>query len=203
LLVITDRKQAQFPLEDMATRLFAGGCRWLSLREKDLAAADRLAQLRRLVALGARWGARVSVHGDVAAAAESGAAGIHLSARGRVPDARRILGSAALIGRSAHSLEEVAQAAEEGADYVTLSPIFVTASKPGYGPPLGLAALALAGRYGVPVLALGGVDDSNLAACLAAGAAGAAMMGGVMRAADPQAFMAGLLTRMGVKLAPG
>jgi thiamine-phosphate pyrophosphorylase len=190
----------------VAAQLFAGGCRWLSLREKDLAAPDRLALLRRLVALGAPWRAQICVHDDVAAAAEAGAAGVHLPANGAVQDARRVLGSTALIGQSAHSDEEVIRAAEAGADYVTLSPIFVTESKPGYGPPLGLAALGLAGRRAsrsVPVLALGGLDDSNLAACLAAGAAGAAVMGGAMRAEDPQAFMAGLTARMDANLVAG
>ncbi len=177
----------------------------MSLREKDLAAPDRLARLRDLVALGARWRAQVCVNDDVAAAAEAGAAGVHLPANGAVQEARRILGSTALIGQSAHSVEAVIRAAEAGADYVTLSPIFVTESKPGYGPPLGLSALGLARRAprSVPVLALGGLDESNLAACLAAGAAGAAMMGGAMRAADPQAFMAGLVARMDANLVAG
>lgn len=206
LLVITDRTQARRPLEDVAARLFAGGCRWLSLREKDLAASDRLALLRNLIALGAQWGAQVGVHDDIAAAAEAGAAGVHLPASGVVPEARRILGSTALIGQSAHSVEEVIRAAEAGADYVTLSPIFATASKPGYGPPLGLSAFSLLrhrATRAIPVLALGGLDENNLAACLAAGAAGVAVMGSAMRAADPQAFMAGMLTGMGADLAPG
>jgi thiamine-phosphate pyrophosphorylase len=200
-LVITDRHLARTPLDDVAARLFAGGCRWLSVREKDLSAADRLALLRRLVALGESWQARVTIHDDVAAAAEAGAAGVHLPASGAVQDARRLLGRKALIGQSAHNAEEVARAAAAGADYVTLSPIFATISKPGYGPALGLATL---GRtWPLPVLALGGIDASNAAGCLAAGAAGVAVMGGAMRAPDPRAFMADLLARMGANLAPG
>jgi thiamine-phosphate pyrophosphorylase len=201
LLVITDRHQARTPLDDVAARLFAGGCRWLSLREKDLSAADRLALLRRLVALGARWQARVTIHDDIAAAAEAGAAGVHLPSDGSVAEARRLLGNDALIGQSAHNADEIARAAAAGADYVTLSPIFATISKPGYGPALGLAVLGEA--WPLPVLALGGIDANNAAGCMAAGAAGVAVMGGAMRALDPQAFMADLLARMGANLAPG
>ena len=51
-----------------------------------------------------------------------------------------------------------AAAAGEGCDYATLSPIFVSASKPGYGPALGVGALRDAP---LPVYALGGVDPSN------------------------------------------
>ena len=57
LLVITDRRQARGPLEMVAEAAFAGGCRWLSLREKDLDALSREALLRRLVTIGRRFGA--------------------------------------------------------------------------------------------------------------------------------------------------
>lgn len=201
LLVITDRHQARAPLEDVAARLFAGGCRWLSLREKDLPAGDRLALLRRLVALGARWQARIMIHEDVTAAAEAGAAGVHLPADGDVRGVRRMLGSRALIGLSAHSADEVVRAADSGADYVTLSPIFATISKPGYGPALGPALLGK--RWPLPVFALGGIDASNAADCIAAGAAGIAVMGGAMRAADPTAFIADLLAAIAGNLAAG
>jgi thiamine-phosphate pyrophosphorylase len=77
---------------------------------------------------------------------------------------------------------------------VTLSPIFLTASKPGYGPAVGLAALAAAARLSPgPVVALGGIGADNIAACLAAGARGIAVMGEIMRAADPEATVRRLL----------
>jgi len=198
-LVITDRHQARVPLAQIAAQLFAGGCRWLSLREKDLSAAERISLLRQLIALGRPSLAYVIVHDDVAGAAEAGAAGVHLPASGNVAKARRLLGSSALIGRSAHSVDEVARAAADGADYVTLSPIYATSSKPGYGPALGHAALG--GAWRVPVVALGGIDASNARECLVAGAAGVAVMGGAMRAPDPQAFMAALLRAMDANIA--
>lgn len=199
LLVITDQRQASMSLETVAARLFAGGCRWLSLREKDMTLSARLDLLRRLLVLGARWGALITVHEDAAAAIEAGAAGVHLSAGASTKAARRLLGGRSLIGQSAHNAEEVAKAAAEGADYVTLSPIFTSASKPGYGPALGPQVLGQA--WPLPVVALGGVDETNIAACFAAGASGVAVMGCAMRAADPDALMADLLARKGTKLA--
>lgn len=198
LLVITDRHQARVSLEDVAAELFAGGCRWLSLREKDLPPPERLALLRRLAAAGAPWGAMVMVHDDLAAA-KACATGVHLPAGASVQDARRLLGDGVLIGQSAHDAGEIARAAQAGVDYVTLSPIFVTESKPGYGPALGLAVLGRA--WPTPVLALGGIDESNIGACVAAGAAGAAVMGGAMRASAPRAFMASLLSRLAANVA--
>src|SRR6266849_4413753 len=97
--------------------------------------------------------------------------------------ARRRL-PAGLIGVSTHGPEEAAAQLKAGADYVTLSPIFLTASKPGYGPAVGLDALAAAARLSPgAVIALGGINADNLAACLAAGARGIAVMGEIMRAA--------------------
>ena len=88
-------------------------------------------------------------------------------------------------GRFCHSHEELAGAA--GAPFVTLSPIFPSRSKPGYGPPLGLAALArMCVTVRTPVYALGGVDTPDrVRDCLSEGAAGVAVMGSVMRADAP------------------
>lgn len=193
VLVITDRHQAKRPLEEIAAALFAGGCRWLSLREKDLPAGERRALLQRLVALAKDCGATITVHDDLDAAAALGL-GLHLPAQGSVSEARRVLGANALIGISTHSVEDVAEAMVAGADYATLSPIFLSQSKPGYGPALGLDVLHCAAK--MPLLALGGVDTGNAAACLDAGAAGIAVMGEAMRAVSPKDFMAGLLARL-------
>ncbi|HEV8680824.1 MAG TPA: thiamine phosphate synthase [Stellaceae bacterium] len=193
LLVISDRSQTMRPLVEVAAAAFAGGCRWFSLREKDLPTAGRSDLLRALVALGHRFGAVVSVHDDVAAAIACGAGGVHLPGGGDPGEARRHLPHG-LIGVSAHSPAEAAAQLAAGADYVTLSPIFLSASKPGYGPALGLDALAKAARLAPgPIIALAGIDAGNAADCLAAGARGIAVMGEVMRAADPEAAVRRLI----------
>lgn len=197
LLVITDRTQARAPLERTVEAVFAAGARWLLLREKDLPAAARLTLLRRLVALGRSYEATVTVSADVEAARQAGAAGVHLPRDGDTSAARARLGPSALIGRSAHDRAEIEAAEAAGASYVTLSPIFPTPSKPGYGPALGLETLArCAGGTGLPVVALGGVDASNAAACRGAGAAGVALMGSIMRAGDPAALVRATLSAM-------
>jgi thiamine-phosphate pyrophosphorylase len=102
---------------------------------------------------------------------------------------------AGLVGRSCHDVAELARLSTE--DYVTLSPIYPTATKPGYGPALGPAAAA-ALTPPVPWLALGGVDSPDrAAACAAAGASGVAVLGAVMRAADPGAVVRALATGFG------
>ncbi len=195
-LVISDRGQATKPLVEIAEAVFRAGCRWFSLREKDLFRHDRRELLAALVTLGQRFGATVTVHDDIEAAVATGAGGVHLPGGGDPAAARRRLRQG-LIGVSAHSPEEAAAQLKAGADYVTLSPIFLTASKPGYGPAVGLDALAEAALLSAgPVIALGGIADDNLASCVAAGARGVAVMGEIMRAADPEAIVRRLLAAM-------
>jgi thiamine-phosphate pyrophosphorylase len=100
------------------------------------------------------------------------------------------------VSASAHSVDEIQAAAAASADAVTLSPIFSSVSKPGYGPALGLETLAESARRSpVPIIALGGIaDGGRLRACLEAGASGVAVMGVIMRAADPAATMVELIS---------
>lgn len=197
LLVITDRTQASRPLEDVAAAAFDGGCRWLSLREKDLSSAERRRLAESLVRRAEPYRARVGVHEDVQLAASLGLRALHLPANASVARAKALVDPRCLIGKSCHSVAECAAAAAEGADYVTLSPIFLSRSKPGYGPALGLEPLSSAAATAkIPVLALAGITVDTGAACRRAGAAGAAVMGEVMRAADPTRLVQTLLSAL-------
>jgi thiamine-phosphate pyrophosphorylase len=184
LLVITDRSMVRSRLEDTLAAVLEGGCRWIMVREKDLSTADRLALVERIVALARSFGATVTVNGDLEAAAI--ADGAHLPQGQAVAEARARLGTESLVGVSAHDLEEARAAARDGADYITLSPIFPTNSKLGYGPALTPKGLAdVVAEVDLPVIALGGVTTVTAAACRRAGAAGLAVMGTIMRAGDP------------------
>jgi thiamine-phosphate pyrophosphorylase len=136
----------------------------------------------------------VSLHGNPALAKAANADGVHLTARSNPIAARKVLGTDKLIGVSIHTVAE-AEAIDPGVvDYAIAGPAFETGSKPGYGPEIGrkgLAKLAAAAR--VPVLAIGGVNATRAPEVLAAGPAGIAVMGSVMRAADARQEMKALL----------
>ena len=152
ILIITDRTQCAEPLEARAVALFRGGCRWLSLREKDLQPAERRAMLERLVAVAQPFGATVGVHDDLAVALALRIP-LHLPADGDLATARRTL-DGALLGKSCHNAAEIAAAAKGGADYVTLSPFFPSVSKPGYCAGEDLHAVLIAGLKGVVLAVL-------------------------------------------------
>ncbi len=172
LLVLTDRTVCEGPLVDVVAAAVTSGARAIVLREKDLPHAERAhiaGQLRSVLDL---------VEGVLVLAGPRGDA-VHLSSRDPLPSPRP-----PLVGRSCHDADEVARAGAEGCDYVTVSPVFPTASKPGYGPALGPGGLAALLSGGSPAYALGGVLPEHVAPCRAAGAHGVAVMGPVMR--EPQ-----------------
>ena len=176
LLVLTDRTQSAGPLVETVAAAVGCGARAVVLREKDLPedARRRLGEELRAV-LDPVGG--LLVHGGLAGS--SGSDAVHLSGSDPFPAVRP-----RLVGRSCHSAEELARAAEEGCDLVMLSPVFATASKPGYGPALGLDGLARLTPGAPRAYALGGIRPGDVPGCRAAGAYGVAVMGAVMQ--DPR-----------------
>jgi thiamine-phosphate diphosphorylase len=202
LLVLTDRRMAAdagHDLVDVVAAAVGAGATAVLLREKDLPPADRHDLAVRLSATTA-GSAALMVAGDPALARAVGADGVHLAAADPWP------GDSAAglrVGRSCHTREELVATATGGvAAYATFSPVFATASKPGYGPALGIDGLAAGWRavagVGSPlaVYALGGIGPAHAGACLAAGAAGVAVMGAVMRADDPHGIVRAMICEL-------
>jgi thiamine-phosphate pyrophosphorylase len=197
LLVVTDRHQARRPLAEIVGQALAAGCRWLSLREKDLPDDEQVPLARSLLPMTRRHGAVLTIHGDAALAKLAGVDGVHLPAGSDSATARALLGPDKLIGLSIHSVGEAEALDPAVVDYALAGPAFETASKPGYGPEIGrkgLAEMARAAR--VPLLAIGGLNTVRVAEVLAAGCTGVAVMGGVMRAADPAREVSALIATL-------
>jgi thiamine-phosphate pyrophosphorylase len=194
LLLVTDRHQAWLPLAEVVTAALAAGCRWVSLREKDLSEDDQIAQARTLLPIARRHGACLMLHGEAALAKHCGVDGVHLAAGSDPAAARKLLGPDKLIGVSIHTITEAEAIDPAAVDYAIAGPAYETASKPGYGPEIGRKGLAeIAGAARVPIVAIGGINPVRAAEVLAAGPAGIAVMGSVMRAADPAQEVRALL----------
>nr|WP_200206927.1 thiamine phosphate synthase [Micromonospora veneta] len=176
VVVLTDRWVARRPLPEVIAAAVAGGVRWVVLREKDLPRAERAALAAELRAVLTEAGGALIVAGPDPLDGDA----VHLPAAGPYPPP-----TCGLVGRSCHDAAELTRLTTE--DYATLSPVFPTRTKPGYGPPLHHEELRKLIRISpVPVLALGGVESPDqVHACVEAGAVGVAVLGGVMRAEDP------------------
>lgn len=191
LVVVADSAETGGrPLAQVIGQAVGAGARAVWLRDRQAQPEDRQQLAAELAAtLHERGGWLIASPGPGSEHAD----GVHLAgADGWPASTHGLVGRSGhgLVGRSCHGLAELARAASEGCHWATLSPIFVSASKPGYGPALGPAVLA---RAPLPTWALGGVDAANAGACLGAGAAGVFVMGAVLRATDPAAAVAALL----------
>lgn len=197
LLVVTDRQQARRPLRDVIAAALGAGCRWISLREKDLPPDEQILLARSLLPLVHAKGAKLMLHGEAALAHNAGVDGVHLPAGSDLTAARARIGPNKLLGVSIHTVTEAEAIDPTLADYALAGPAFETASKPGYGPEIGRKGLSdITHAARVPVLAIGGVNVARLAELVAAGAAGVAVMGGIMRAADPAQETAALIATL-------
>jgi thiamine-phosphate pyrophosphorylase len=158
---------------DTAHRAVGAGATIVQLRVK--------APTAEVVARGAGFaglGVPFVVNDDVAAAIQLGADGVHLGQADAGGEEARSHGL--LLGRSATTLR---QALEADADYIGVGPVWATPSKEDAEPPIGLPGLReICAAVDVPVVAIGGVDAANAGACIAAGAAGVAV---IRAATDP------------------
>lgn len=198
LLLITDRKQALLPLHEITRQSLEAGCRWMLLREKDLDSETLAAFGKTLAAAARKAGAKFLVSADVDAAAELKADGVHLPRRRAFADAvnevRRALGPDALVGVSTHNPAEIREANELAVDYMTLSPIFPSLSKPGYGTGLGSDTLRqYCGLAQKPVIGLGGITPESLSEAIGYGLSGVAVLGTVMQSVEPAAQVTALI----------
>jgi thiamine-phosphate pyrophosphorylase len=173
-------------VEDLETARVAigGGATVVQLRLKGRPTSEVVAAGRPFRELPAT----LVVNDDVQAAIELEADGVHLGRSDR--GAEEALEAGLLLGLSAASVEEAREGERRGAAYVGAGPVWATPSKRDADPPIGLEGLrAICGAISVPAVAIGGVDASNAADCIHAGAAGVA----VIRAAQDARALRGAI----------
>lgn len=173
--------------QETAQRAAAGGATVVQLRLKGAPTGDVVALGRALAGLDTE----LVVNDDVEAALELGV-GVHLGQGD--PGVERARAAGIPLGLSVTTRREAAVAAYAGATYLGAGPIWPTPSKPDAGPPIGLDGLRdVCLSVSIPVVAIGGVDASNAADCIRAGAAGVAVIRAVaeieaVRSAVDEAF---------------
>ncbi|MBF0270701.1 MAG: thiamine phosphate synthase [Magnetococcales bacterium] len=185
LLLITDTP-LRADLETVLSQALKGGSFDLLLRDKSASAATLVAVARRLKPILHAAGGRLLIHDRVDIALTTAADGVHLPEAGLTSaEARYLLGPIPLLGRSCHETTHARQHLLHGGNYVTLSPVFATASHPD-ATPLGVTRFAtMRADIPGPVLALGGIHGGNVRAALEAGATGVALIRGIFNAPDP------------------
>jgi thiamine-phosphate pyrophosphorylase len=196
LHVITDMTiQDRFSHIGLAMMAIAGGTDTIQFREKSMASRTVVETGELIRGLCREAGVTLIVNDRVDIAMALDADGVHLGQRDLpIPAARRLLGPSKLIGGTASTPEEARAAEAQGADYVGFGHVYATSSKRKRGEPKGPNAVrAVCEAVSIPVIAIGGIDASNLPPVIAAGAWGAAVIGAVCAARDPRAATAELV----------
>jgi thiamine-phosphate pyrophosphorylase len=160
---------------DAATAGWAAGngASVVQLRLKDVPTAVRVRVGREVIASVGDL-AMIVMNDDVAAAEALGVT-VHLGQGD--PGVERATRAGIRFGRSAGTPEEARRAEAEGALYIGAGAVWATPSKTDTGPAIGLDGLrAICRAVSIPVVAIGGVDASNAADCVAAGARGVAVI---------------------------
>ena len=199
LYLVTDESLAGARgVEDVVRAAVEGGVTVVQLRAKQAAGRDFLKQAATLYAwLHARHVALI-INDRVDVALACDADGVHVG-QDDLPCAavRRLVGPNRIIGVSVSTVAEALQAERDGADYLGVSPVFATPTKPDTPPAAGLDGLAaIRSAVRLPLVAIGGISEQNAAAVIRAGADGIAVVSAIMAAVDPAAAARALRKRV-------
>jgi thiamine-phosphate pyrophosphorylase len=175
-----------------------GGAAVVQLRAKQATDGEILAYAARIRELTTATGAFFFVNDRFDLALAANADGVHLGQDDLPPDhIPAELREQLLVGRSTHTEAQLRAAGDEPVDYVAFGPVFGTRSKESEWAPRGVAALAAAVKLAAPrpVVAIGGIDATNVGEIGAVGA-GAAVISAVANASDMTAATRELVRRL-------
>jgi len=181
--LITDRRHTGGrPLIAALQAAAHAGIKAVQIREKDLTPRELYALAGEARDALRPLGTKVLINDRADIACAAGLDGVHLTTTSLSPKAARCcVGDDALVAVSTHTLAEARFAEAFGADFITFGPVFHTASKAPYGPPVGLDALReVCAAVSIPVFALGGITPERVPACLNAGAHGVAAISALL-----------------------
>jgi len=166
----------------------AGGAAIVQWRDKTREKGPQLADVRALANICREAGVPLIVNDDVDLALAAEADGVHVGQRDlAVAAVRSIVPDGWIVGASTNNADEARTAEADGADYVSVGNLFGTTSKDDTRPATLDTLREVKAAVRVPVCAIGGVDETNIADVVAAGADMAAVISAVMAADDPRA----------------
>lgn len=177
---------------DGACLALEGGCRWVQLRMKEATEAEFMAAAAEIGRLCKEHGATFVLDDHVEWVEKTGADGVHLGKNDMpIDEARKILGSDKIIGGTANTFEDVERLYRQGADYIGCGPFRFTTTKKNLSPVLGLEGyqhiVDQMKSHGInlPIVAIGGILESDIKSILATGVSGIAVSGGILNAENP------------------
>jgi len=182
---ITDRNISGKNMISHVKDAIKAGVKIIQYRDNEASTKEKIEIAKKIKKL-AEGKAIFIVNNDVGFALAVNADGVHLGQEDMpYDDARRLLGRNKIIGLTVHNMREALNAEKKGADYIALSPIFETTTKPDAGKPSGLELIREARKkIKIPFTAIGGINQDNLDDVLNAGAKSVVMISAVLSKKD-------------------
>ncbi len=187
LYLVTDRELSRLPFFDMIEKALEGGVTVIQIREKKLSTKEFIEEALKIKEIAKRKGVPTIINDRVDIALAVDADGIHLGNEDMpIEMARKIMGKK-IIGASAHSVEEAMDKERKGANYIAVSPVFFTPTKPDAGTPLGREGIRkIKEAVKIPVIAIGGINKNNVVEVIKSGADGVAVVSAIVCSEDPE-----------------
>ena len=169
-----------------AQAVIDGGAKILQLRPKKLSSREFLETARIIRKITKDKGAVFIVNDRIDIVLLTDADGVHLGQDDLpVKEARRLLGNNKIIGYSTHNIREALEAKKLPVDYISFGPIFATKTKEDAQTPKGLKGLdEVMKAVKIPIVAIGGITETNMAHVLKQGVEGVAMISEILAAKD-------------------
>ena len=188
LYAIIDPEQCVRDPEELARAVLRAGCAALQLRDKASSDAQVVTLGSRLCALCREHGVPFVLNDRFWLVRAVGAQGTHLGQTDApIEQVRRQLGARAQIGVSTHNLAQAHDAVRRGADLIGFGPVFDTRSKQNPDPTVGLTLLrSVVEQIAIPVVAIGGIQLSNVREVAETGVPLAAAISALCAASDPE-----------------
>lgn len=189
LYAVTDRAwlRGQTLFEQVEAAL-KGGATLVQLREKELDEDAFLLEAIEMTELCHRYGVPLLINDSVEIALMSGADGVHVGQDDmEAAAARKLLGPDKIIGVTAKTVEQALRAQAAGADYLGSGAVFGTSTKPDARPMSKETLTGICRAASVPVVAIGGINRSNISELEGTGVFGAAVVSGIFAAEDIEA----------------
>ncbi len=170
---------------EVAVQAIRGGAKVIQLRDKQYSKAKLLEVAQKLKKVCAEKEVLFIINDYLDIALASGADGLHLGQEDLpLSEARRLLPMDKLVGCSTTSLSQAVRAQSGGADYIAVGSIYPTLSKENFKL-AGLDTLRrIREKVSLPLIAIGGIDQTNIEEVMKAGARGVAVIGAVLGAED-------------------
>lgn len=193
--LVTDRGLCRNrSLQDIVLQAVQGGAAYVQLREKDLSTRDFVEEAIAVKKLLLPFHVPLIINDRIDVALACGADGVHIGQEDMpYATARKLMGEKAIIGLSVETWADVEASQNLDVDYIGVSPVFATPTKTDTKEPWGLEGLRKIKSFSRhPLVAIGGINESNARTVVKAGADCLAVVSAVCSVDDPAAAVAKL-----------